>query len=730
MFTPWEAPRFPTEAGRPAPAESASRILVVDDEATLRRALVALLQRSDRQIDSCGSVAEALAQLNTGAYDLLILDYRLPDASGLAVMDWLIGKDRHEAVIMISGERSVDATVAALRRGAIDFLLKPFPTDQLRRAVDRALDRRRQERHDRIARQRLQFSEQMHRYLVENSLDLIYTLDAEGRFRYLNRRCESLLGHPRKTLIGQHFSEIVHPEDLERACFTFNERRTGPRATHNMALRLARNPYGSEGAGPVAVMLNAMGLYGSARGGPPRHFIGTYGAAHCPPAPTDVGDRPRSGDDGLTGLPKREVFIDRLTLAIAQSRRRKTQLAVMAIDLDRFGQVNEAHGRGEGDVLLRAVAQRLQQCLRHGDTVTRKGCDEFIVLLPDIGSQANGRSVAEKLLRALRAPFSLAIGELRITASVGIAMHPEDGEHAEDLVQHASIAMHQVKGEGRDAWACFTPEMHTSYRTRMALGRQLCGALARGELELHYQPLVSPAHDRITAMEALVRWRHPAHGLIAPARFLHIAEKAGIMHSISLWVLETACARLAGWRRRFPGLRLTINLSSLDFEQPGLTETIARILAHNELPAASLELDIAEGLLLGQREEVSAALKGLRELGVGLAIHDFGTGYSALASLSSHGVTRLKVDRSFVADIRGKHLVVSAIAGIARGFGIPLGAEGVERCEQLASLEALGCDEMQGFLFAGPVDADAATRLLSDFRPSSRLPRRVAQPVA
>ena len=724
MVIPWEGPFFPTEASRRAPAESLTRILVVDDEPSLRRSVAALLQGSDRLIEDCGSVAETLARLNTRSYDLLILDYRLPDASGLAIMDWLISNDRRESVIMISGEQSIDAAIGALRRGADDFLVKPYNAEQLRRAVANTLVKRQADRNHRVNQQRLQSSEQMHRYLVENSLDLIYTLDAEGRFNYLNLRIESLLGHPRNALIGKHFSEIVHPEDLERARFTFNERRTGPRATSNMELRLARNPYGADGddTGPVAIVLNAMGIYNSTESRAPSHYAGTYGAARSLPPMRTIDSAPRyqTYHDPLTQLPNSDLFRDRLNLAITQAKRRKGLIAVMFIDMDRFKQVNETYGQGEGDALLRSIALRLKQCLRRGDTLTRHRSDEFVVLLPDINDQEDTRAIAEKVLLAFRKPFPLGEGEVTITISMGIALHPEDGDTAEDLVQHASVAMHQVKGDGRNAYSFFSPDMHASYRTRVSLEKELRQAIARNEFELHYQPLISIAHDRIVGLEALVRWQHPSHGLVAPSRFIHFAEEAGIIHEISRWVLETGCAQLAAWRRQFPELRLTTNLSSRDFDQSDLADTVSRTLSRNGLAANSLELEIAESLLLENSERVAPRLQNLRELGVGVAIHDFGTGYSSLASLQRFGVTRLKIDRSFVKDINGhgNHPIVSAIAVIARGFDIRLAAEGIERGDQMNTLGGLGCDEMQGFLFSRPVDADTASRLLRDFRPS------------
>lgn len=723
MLIPWKGQPFPPEGQRRAAAEALVRILVIDDEPSLARSITALLQTDDRLIEACGTVAETLARLNATAYDLIVLDYRLPDASGLAVMDWLLSHERRESVIMISAEQSLEAAVGALRRGAADFLVKPYSAEQLRRSVTKVLAKRQTERSRRQNRQRLESSEQMHRYLVENSLDLIYTLDADGRFSYLNQRIESLLGHPRSALLGKHFSEIVYPEDLERARFSFNERRTGPRATSNLALRLTRNPFGNaetDEHGPVTIVLNAMGIYNRTDSRAPIHYAGTYGAARSLPGYRfgEQGRGEHSYHDPLTQLPNRDLFRDRLTLSIAQAKRRKTHIAVMFIDMDRFKLVNDTYGAGEGDTLLRAVAGRLRQCLRKGDSLTRHGSDEFLVLLPDVGTKADAKSIADKILQAFRNPFPVADGEFTATISLGVALHPEDGDSADDLIQHASVAMHQAKGGGGNACSFFSPDMHATYRARVSLEKELRQALGRNELELHYQPLVSLSRSAITGMEALVRWRHPVHGVVAPSRFIQMAEEAGIIHEITRWVLDTACAQFSSWRRRYPNLRLSTNLSARDFDHSDLDDVISRVLARYSLPADSLEVEITERLLLEHSDKVSQRMQSLRELGIGIAIDDFGTGYSSLAYLRRCGVTRLKIDRSFVRDLKTTedHPIVSAIAGIARGFDLRLAAEGVERDEQMNALEILGCDEMQGFLFSRPINAEEATRILQNFR--------------
>ena len=729
MLIPWKGQPFPPEGQRRATAEALVRILVIDDEPSLARSITALLQADDRLIEECGTVAEALARLNAAAYDLIVLDYRLPDASGLAVMDWLLSHDRRESVIMISAEQSVEAAVGALRRGAADFLVKPYSAEQLRRSVAKTLAKRQTERSRRQTRQRLESSEQMHRYLVENSLDLIYTLDADGRFSYLNQRIESLLGHPRSALLGKHFSEIVYPEDLERARFSFNERRTGPRATSNLALRLTRNPFAnveSDEHGPVSIVLNAMGIYNRTDSRAAIHYAGTYGAARSLPGYRlhEQGHGDHSFHDPLTHLPNRDLFCDRLNLSIAQAKRRKTHIAVMFIDMDRFKLVNDTYGQGEGDTLLRAVATRLRQCLRKGDSLTRHGSDEFLVLLPDVGTKADATAIADKILQAFRNPFPVVDGEFTATISLGAALHPEDGDSADDLIQHASVAMHQVKGSGGNAFSFFSPDMHATYRARISLEKELHQALGRKELELHYQPLISLSRGAITGMEALVRWRHPVHGVVAPSRFIQMAEEAGIIHEITRWVLDTACAQFSSWRRRYPNLRLSTNLSARDFDHSDLDDIVSRVLARYGLPADSLEVEITERLLLEQDDKVSRRMQSLRELGIGIAIDDFGTGYSSLAYLRRCGVTRLKIDRSFVRNIKSTedHPIVSAIAGIARGFDIRLAAEGVERDDQMNALETLGCDEMQGFLFSRPISAEDATRILQNFRLPGAVP--------
>lgn len=709
MVIPVEKPFF----GNPSDMQSesqASRILIVDDDAPLRRALPQLLAQDGRSFDATGSVAEAIAQLSTTQYDLILLDYRLPDGTGLAVLDWLASRQREEAVIMISGEDAIDAAIGALRRGADDFVRKPYHVAQLQRAVQGALHKTALERANREMSQRLRASERLHRYLVESSPDLIFTLDAEGMFSYLNPRVEDLLGIERDRLLNRPFLSVVMPEDADRAqrLLRAPEKATG--GTVNAELRL-RRPL-EAGSGHVTVALKGIPMLGRGIADGHGRYAGLYAVAR------DISERKRAEEiitfqayhDQLTRLPNRVLFKDRLELAIAQAQRRNGALAVMFVDVDRFKLVNDSYGHAAGDVLLRGIAHRLTSALRRGDTLARLGGDEFTVLLPEIDDPADAEAAARKVLAALDTPFALEHGEHRVTASIGISVFPRHGTNAETLTQHADIAMYQVKRSGKNGFRMFDPELSGHHSARIRLEHDLRRALERSEFELYFQPQVSLAQRRVVGMEALLRWNHPTNGVVGPDVFIPIAEEIGLIGDVSLWVMDRACAQLAEWRREGRvDLTVSLNLSTHDFERGDIVASVRDCLQRHGVPPNRMELEITESMMIQDATRVAQKVQQLREVGVGIAIDDFGTGYSALAYLQKFPVSTLKIDRSFVRDIDGPttNPVISAIAGIARGFGLQLVAEGVERPEQAETLKALGCDVMQGFHYSRPAPAAA-----------------------
>jgi diguanylate cyclase (GGDEF)-like protein len=403
---------------------------------------------------------------------------------------------------------------------------------------------------------------------------------------------------------------------------------------------------------------------------------------------------------------------------MAQSKRSGGNIGVMFIDLDRFKLVNDTHGHAEGDELLKNVAQRLSICLRASDTLARQGGDEFTVLLPDLSQPEDAIMIAEKIQDELKYPFNVAGQEFRATASIGISIFPRDGDSAELLLKNADIAMYKVKADGKNGYKFFTQEMNSCYHERISLENDLRLAIENSEFELYYQPQINVKSRIIVGFEALIRWRHPVHGLLNPSGFIDFAEEAGLITSITDWVLEEACSQIVLWRAMgLHNLRIAINFSALEFNTSDVVDRIDNCLIRHRLPGNVLDVEITENLLLHDVSGVIDKIKNVRERGILISIDDFGTRYSALNYLRKFPIDTIKIDKSFVRDLNEHHNslpIIHAIIGIARGFGLHLLVEGIETRFQMNTLLELGCEVMQGFLFSKPLPAGEAERLLLD----------------
>jgi len=456
---------FPAVHLPAAAANQSTKLLLVDDEPRMLSSLQALLHHRHFDIDTAASGAEALASLSRTRYDLVLLDLSLADMDGHHVMDFINKHCIETDVIIVSGNVRIDAAIGALRGGARDFLRKPFSQLDLFKTIDHVLTQRRLRQTNRDIAYQLALSERTYRYMVDASPDIIYMVEPEGRFTFVNDRACQLLGYDRRELIGQHYSVLVHEEDFARARYAFNERRSGDRASRDVELRMTRRPNaphaGNTGDASMIVSLNAIGMHhDQAEEGAPR-YIGTYGIAR------DITARKQAEaiilhqayHDVLTNLPNRLLFRDRLGQAILQSKRNHAELAAMFIDLDRFKQVNDTFGHDKGDDLLLQVTARLKSCLRKGDTLARQGGDEFTVVLPDLRVRDDARLVADKFLECLNLPFDLGGHEVFISASIGIAVYPHDGETIDELMRHADVAMYYIKGQGKNGQAFYTDTM-------------------------------------------------------------------------------------------------------------------------------------------------------------------------------------------------------------------------------------------------------------------------------
>ncbi|MET0210713.1 MAG: EAL domain-containing protein, partial [Burkholderiaceae bacterium] len=675
--------------------------------------LHALLSGRGYHLETASSGAEALEQLDRLQFDLALLDLRLPDMSGHDIMDFVNSREIDCDVIVMSGEAGIEAAIGALKRGAYDYLRKPYNPPELLKTVDNALQKRRLAVENRRIGQRLENSEKMYRYLVDSSPDIIYTLNHEGRFTFINDRAYQLLGYRRDELIGQHYSILVHDEDLERARYVFNERRVDERASRNVELRLKCHANTTHertfNNTLMTISLNAIGMHVPDQEVRKLEFFGTYGVAR------DITDRKRAEEvisyqayhDILTDLPNRILFKDRLGLAVIQAKRKQTELAVMFIDLDRFKLVNDTLGHVKGDELLQQVAGRLKECLRKGDTLARQGGDEFTIVLPELRDRDDARQVADKFLDCLHLPFDLDGHEVHISASIGIAIYPGHGESIDELLRHADIAMYQVKGQGKNGHAFYDPSMQDVSHQKIALEQSLRKALENEELEMYYQPQIDAISGRIIGAEALMRWNHPTRGVVSPGEFLPFAEENGLMLPISDWMIVALCRDMLQWNSLGGSqIKLSLNLSPQYLDRGDFFEKMRGALVRYGISPAQIEVEITENICIRNPQHAIEQLNKLGQLGVSVAIDDFGTGYSSLAYLHRFPIHTVKIDQSFVKEIHqedGHYPVILAIISIARGLGLNLIAEGVETEEQARYLRANGCLTMQGYLFYRPI---------------------------
>jgi diguanylate cyclase (GGDEF)-like protein len=426
-----------------------------------------------------------------------------------------------------------------------------------------------------------------------------------------------------------------------------------------------------------------------------------------------------ANQDGLTNLLSRNALLQVLPKSLAQAREAGKSLALLFIDLDEFKHVNDAHGHAAGDQLLKAAAQRLQSLLRPADHVARFGGDEFLVLL-DPCDEREVAAVAQRIVDALVAPFAIGDELHAVGASVGISVFPRDGDDAQTLIKHSDMAMYASKNDGKGQYRFFDPSLSKTLRARARLKQGLVEAIEQDQFVLHYQPRVDPRDGRLLSMEALLRWRHPALGVVPPGEFIPLAEATGLIVRIGQLVIEKACAQVAAWRDEGMALvPVSINVSARQFRRGGVPGQLAATLERYRLPSRLVEVEITESAMMSEHDDILAELAELRALGIKLHVDDFGTGYSSLSQLQRLKMDVLKVDRAFTAELGGAKegkVFFQAIVSMAHALGMSVVAEGVETREQLEILRSLGCNEVQGYLIARPVAAHEMAILMQQRR--------------
>ncbi len=563
----------------------------------------------------------------------------------------------------------------------------------------------------RRVREALAEREQRFRDVVEASGEYVWETDTQWRYTYLSERVEAVLGYMRADLIGRRpreFMPLGEPRMLDEF-FDRNGRDGQPfrDLTHRSITKSGKVIWQQVSGIPVR---DAQGKLTGYRG---------TGADITARKQAEERIQHLATRDALTGLPNRALLADRAGQAVLAAARSRGQLAVLLLDLDRFKLVNDSLGHQAGDALLRAVAERLQNTLRREDTLARLGGDEFVLLWDGLKSAQEAALVAQRIQCILQRPFTIEGRTLNVTASIGIGIYPLDGRDFSGLLKSADTAMYHAKDSGRGAFRFCSPELNARAVERLTLESDLRGALARGELLLHWQPVLR--HGAIVGAEALVRWNHPQRGLLGPDAFIPAAEECGLIRGIGEWTLEHALAQIGAWQRSLPGAPwFALNVSALELAQgDAYVARLRDALAAHGVPGERLELEVTERVLMAHLQDNIETLKRIGELGVRLAIDDFGTGYSSLAYLRRLPIDKLKIDRGFLRELEtssGDAMIVETIAAMAHGLGLQVAAEGVETEAQLRRLLAVGCTEWQGHHYSPPLEAAAFERLARDVR--------------
>ena len=550
-------------------------------------------------------------------------------------------------------------------------------------------------------------------FLVRHVPVVVYKAETgqHGRWLYVSPQIEGLLGYtPEEWLADPKlWWERIHPDDRDQVladeeAILVSAGTKSEAAQYRMVTRDGRTIWVSDDA---SVIKNGSGAS--------LYWSGIL---------SDITDRKvleeqlkhQAFHDPLTGLANRALFVDRVEHALARGERDGMRVAVLFVDLDDFKTINDSLGHNGGDEVLVAVAGRLRECFRPGDTFARFGGDEFAILVEDT-SLSNATSVAYRIVDALGEPFSIGGREVMIHASVGIEFAEAQGTRTDELLRNADVAMYVAKGKGKARYQLFEPSMHTAALRRLEVKADLRRAVEKDEFVLHYQPIVSLNGGALLGMEALVRWNHPERGLLPPLDFISVAEQSGLITPLGRWVLREACRQATKWPLSNPSISLSVNVSTTQFQQPGLVEDVANALWDSGLDPSILTLEITESVLVHDTDAVIEKLHRLKDFGVKVAIDDFGTGYSSLGYLKRFPIDILKIDKSFIDGVGNgaeEAAIAQAIIKLGESLGLEVVAEGIELPEQIDALQLLRCERGQGFFFSAPVDAETMGGLLAN----------------
>jgi len=698
------------------PFAAAPTVLVIDDDAVIRMLTREALRAAGFIVYEAGSAEEGMAAFSAYRPDLIFLDVMLPGVDGFSACTQLRRQPdaEHLPIIMLTGLDDNESISHAYEAGATDFITKPIRLAHLTHRARYALRARRTL--DELAKSQASLANAQ-RLAQMGSWE--WWIDA-GLVRRSSEICRILAVAPR-SLPGtvEAALERVHEEDRQRVSAAMEAV-----SKHGVPFRIDYRVV--RGDGTVRTVHEEAESVRDATG----RVVKVEGYLQDITERVEASERIRylAYYDSLTGLPNRQLFRKLADGALQRGGRLDTTCAALLLDLDRFKRINDTLGHEAGDKLLAEVGARITECVRVGDLkgggdfdhaanpVARLGGDEFTILLSDLAHPEDAAKVARRLIEDISRPIALEGQELMVSASIGIALYPDDGRDIDALLKNADAAMYSAKDQGRNTYQYYSEAMNASALRRLALEAQLRKAIERDELKLFYQPKVNAATGNLIGSEALLRWRHPDLGYVSPAEFIPIAEETGLILPIGEWVVAEACRQSGEWQRGgYPALPVAVNLASPSFRDPGLAGMIERALRVGGIDAKLLELEVTESILMQDVEVTTRTLGSLREMGMSLAVDDFGTGYSSLGYLKRLPLNELKIDGSFIKDVvhqASDAAIAATIITLAKNLRLEVTAEGVETDAQAQFLLARGCHRMQGYLFEKAVPAEEFAAIL------------------
>jgi diguanylate cyclase (GGDEF)-like protein len=679
-------------------------VLVADDDPVMRLLMLEMLSQVGLDAIEAGDGHAAVASFQQNAPDLVLLDVDMPQMDGFAVCRAIRKLETRTTVpiIMVTGGDDIEAVTQAYEVGATDFVSKPINWPILGHRVLYVL-----RASDAIVR--LRIADAQNRAVLAAIPDTFFRLSCSGYYLDYEQGHDPGAAFSEEDCVGRHVRDVL------------------PRQIAERLLEQLKSVLSTQSIRSVDYELT--------RRGEVHHFearLVSTGSGEVLGLVRDISERKRTEEqirrlaycDSLTGIPNRQAFLETLEHELERSARELRKFAILFMDLDSFKRINDTLGHNVGDQLLRIVSVRLHETIRPGDHVAqiksslaRLGGDEFTILIPDLDRAEDALNVAHRVKDAMRRPFLLEGHEIFVTASIGISLYPDDGEDCTSLLKFADTAMYHAKNCGKNNAKLYSSSLTMQIMSHVKLEVALRKALQNDELYLLYQPQVDVPSAQIVGVEALVRWRHPEHGIIPPNDFIPLAEETGLIVPIGEWVLRTACLQARAWQQQCErSIRMAVNLSARQFKDENLAQIVLAVLHDTGLEPRLLELELTEGTLMDDALATLATLEQLRGIGVFLSIDDFGTGYSSMNYLKRFDVRALKIDKSFISGLpqdSENAAITRAIIAMAHGLKMIVVAEGVETGEQMSLLRHFGCDMAQGFFLGHPSPQESITAMLS-----------------